>query len=188
MRNNSNNTVIPARSWATPGSACVWREIPAQPMLTGMAVLLIGLRRMIVVASLIFATTSHAATLPVTIHTVHGPKHLTLEIAATEPARQQGLMHRKTLAPSDGMIFLFPAPAPQSFWMKNTPLPLDILYVNPAGRIVSIARGEPFSTAPLPSDGPVNSVIELDAGRAKRDAISIGDEVDYALPPSVTIR
>lgn len=140
-----------------------------------------------VVAALFFVHMASAATLPVTIRTAHGPQQYRLEIAATEEARQRGLMHRNTLSPNDGMIFLFPAPALQSFWMKNTPLPLDILFIDTRGRIVTIAKGEPFSTTPIHSGVVVNSVIELDAGRAARDGIAIADEVNYALPPSISI-
>ncbi len=115
---------------------------------------------------------------------------LRLEIAATPEAREKGLMQRKTLTPCDGMAFFFPstsprdeAPrfAPQKFWMKNTLIPLDILFVDEAGKIISIITATPLSLEPVGPDAPVATVIEIAGGRAAKEGIVVGDRVQYEL-------
>lgn len=117
---------------------------------------------------------------------------LRLETAPTPEARERGLMYRETLAPCDGMAFFFPSLSPekprftpQKFWMKNTPLPLDMLFVDALGRITFIATAKPHSLTPIGPDTPTMSVIEIDAGRAARENIRVGDKVSYELevPP-----
>lgn len=103
-----------------------------------------------------------------------------VEIADEEPERQRGLMFRPPLEADRGMLFQWPGEAAreQSFWMRNTPSSLDILYIDPQGRIVSIAaHATPFSEAPIPSNGPANGVLELRAGRAAEIGAKPGDKV-----------
>ncbi|OGN49725.1 MAG: hypothetical protein A2352_06315 [Caulobacterales bacterium RIFOXYB1_FULL_67_16] len=103
-----------------------------------------------------------------------------VEIADEEPERQRGLMFRPPLEADRGMLFQWPGEAAreQSFWMRNTPSALDILYIDPQGRIVSIAsHTTPFSEAPIPSNGPANGVLELRAGRAAEIGAKPGDKV-----------
>lgn len=105
-----------------------------------------------------------------------------VEIADEEPERQRGLMFREPLADDRGMLFEWPGePArEQSFWMKNTPSPLDIIYINPQGRIVSIvANATPMSETPLFSYGAANGVLELRAGRAAEIDAKAGDQVRH---------
>ena len=105
-----------------------------------------------------------------------------VEIADEEPERQRGLMFREPLADDRGMLFEWPGePArEQSFWMKNTPSPLDIIYINPQGRIVSIvANATPMSETPLFSYGAANGVLELRAGRAAEIGAKPGDQVRH---------
>ncbi len=109
---------------------------------------------------------------------------LKLETATTPQARAHGLMQRKTLAPHDGMAFFFPRPAPQKFWMKNTLIPLDMLFIDAAGRIIYIGHGTPLSLDPVGTDMPIATVIEIDAGRAAREGIAVGDKVAYAVETS----
>ena len=119
---------------------------------------------------------------------------LRLETAATPEAREKGLMHRKTLAPCDGMVFFFPSISsdpvskfidpeftPQKFWMKNTLIPLDILFVDEAGKIISIITATPLSLEPVGPDAPVATVIEIAGGRAAKEGIVVGDRVQYEL-------
>lgn len=102
-----------------------------------------------------------------------------LEMALDATAREQGLMHRKTLAPADGMAFFFPQKAAYKFWMKNTLIPLDMLFVDEAGRIVYITTAKPLSLTPVGPESPVISVIEIMGGRAAREGINVGDKVRY---------
>ncbi len=122
--------------------------------------------------------------------THRGALTLNLELVTTPEGRERGLMNRTSLQPYDGMAFFFPRVAPQYFWMKNTLIPLDILFIDQNRRIVTIARGEPFSEARLGSNGPIETVIELDAGRAAKDGIAVGDVVHYEtkVPPSQLAR
>lgn len=104
---------------------------------------------------------------------------LQLEPASTPEARTRGLMDRSSLKPAEGMAFFFPAPATQKFWMKNTIIPLDILFVDAENRIVDVAHGLPGSLMPMGTDTPVISVIEIEAGAAALLGIGIGDTVHY---------
>lgn len=112
--------------------------------------------------------------------TASGEHTFWVEIADAEPERQRGLMFRPPLEADRGMLFQWPGEAPreQSFWMRNTPSALDILYIDPQGRIVSIAsHATPFSETPIPSNGPANGVLELRAGRAAEIGAQAGDKV-----------
>lgn len=148
------------------------------------------MKRSVFLAALFFAQAVAAATVvPVTIETAKKPVVLKLEVAATELSREKGLMYRKTLKPNDGMLFLFPQSNRISFWMKNTPLPLDILFVASNGKIIHIAENTtPYSLTPIASDGVYISTIELNAGRAKREGIAEGDHVTYQLPKEVHVQ
>ncbi|MFC6656249.1 DUF192 domain-containing protein [Roseibium salinum] len=100
------------------------------------------------------------------------------EIAATSEQRARGLMFREEMAADHGMLFIFEGESNRSFWMKNTPLPLDIIYIDAAGRIVSIAADTtPFSEAVIPSGAPARFVLELNAGTAEKIGIERGDQV-----------
>ncbi|WP_312689571.1 DUF192 domain-containing protein [Brevundimonas nasdae] len=117
------------------------------------------------------------------IVTASGEHHFWVEIADTEPKRQRGLMFRPPLEDDRGMLFEWPGePArEQSFWMRNTPSSLDIIYIDPQGKIVSIAaHATPFSEAPIPSNGPANGVLELRAGRAAEIGAKPGDKVVHS--------
>lgn len=88
-----------------------------------------------------------------------------IEIADDEYEITTGLMYRKTMADSAGMLFMFPTSEQRSFWMKNTFIPLDIIFVNEKLEIVSIQKyTRPFSEAPIPSVGDAKYVIEVNAG------------------------
>ena len=103
-----------------------------------------------------------------------------VEIADDEPERQNGLMNRPSMARDRGMLFQFPIEGERSFWMKNTYIPLDIIYIAKDGRIVSIAaRTTPFSEAPIPSMGAANGVLEINGGLAEELGIKAGDTVKH---------
>lgn len=106
-----------------------------------------------------------------------------VELAASEAAQARGLMFRTELGDNEGMLFPSDPPQPRSFWMKNTPLSLDIIFIGTDGRISNIeADTVPYSEAPVRSVGFANAVLELRAGRAKELGIAPGDEVIYRLP------
>ncbi|TAD77831.1 MAG: DUF192 domain-containing protein [Sphingomonadales bacterium] len=106
-----------------------------------------------------------------------------VELAASPEAQARGLMFRTALGDNEGMLFPSPAPEPRSFWMKNTPLSLDIIFIGPDGRIANIAADTvPYSLDSVRSSGLTSAVLELRAGRAKALGIVPGDRVSYDLP------
>jgi uncharacterized membrane protein (UPF0127 family) len=112
------------------------------------------------------------------IETNKGPHRFTVEVAADSASQERGLMYRRTLAPDAGMIFVFGQNEFVSFWMKNTFLPLDMLFVKADGTISTIqANAVPFSETSIQSAEPVLAVIELNGGRAKALGIEPGDKV-----------
>jgi uncharacterized membrane protein (UPF0127 family) len=117
---------------------------------------------------------------PLTVTTASGEHRFMVEIADDEPARQRGLMGRERLPDDRGMLFQFPDVAERGFWMSNTPNALDIIYIDPRGRIVSIAKNTtPFSEEIIPSNGPASGVLELRAGRADEIGARPGDKVTH---------
>ena len=117
-----------------------------------------------------------------------GEQHrFTIELASTEGERARGLMFRRAMQPDHGMLFDFHRPQPVAFWMKNTPLPLDMLFIDEAGIVVQIAADAvPNSETPIPSEEPIRAVLELNAGTAKRLGITPGAKVRppiFATPP-----
>ncbi|WP_269582297.1 DUF192 domain-containing protein [Roseibium sp. Sym1] len=113
-----------------------------------------------------------------------GEHRFQVDVAATDSQRSYGLMFRQEMAADQGMLFLFEGEGERYFWMKNTPLPLDIIYIGANGEIVSIAADtEPFSLDAIPSGGPAKYVLEVNAGIAKKLDIKAGDTV---ASPSIT--
>jgi uncharacterized membrane protein (UPF0127 family) len=106
-----------------------------------------------------------------------------VELAASEAAQARGLMFREQLGDDEGMLFPSDPPQPRSFWMKNTPLSLDIIFIGTDGRISNIeADTVPYSLAPVRSVGFATAVLELRAGRAKELGIMPGDRVIWEIP------
>ena len=96
----------------------------------------------------------------------------------TGAEREKGLMFRKVVPPDRGMLFDFNPPHPVAFWMHNTVTSLDMLFIAPDGRIISIARNaRPLDDTPIPSGGVVRGVLEIGAGRAAQLGILPGDMV-----------
>jgi uncharacterized protein len=104
-----------------------------------------------------------------------GVRTFTLEVADTEPARNYGLMRRDSLPRNHGMIFVFPDERRRAFWMKNVRFPLDIIFLDAEGKIVSIHRMEAYDTSSTRSDGPARYAIEINAGRAAELGLKPGD-------------
>ena len=120
----------------------------------------------------------------VTLHAERGAVQVQVELALTPEELSRGLMWREELAGDAGMLFVFPDQAIRSFWMKNTPLALDIIYIDRNGRVVSIAQHTvPYSTAPIPSRKPAKYVLEVAAGFARRHGVRAGQRVELPRLP-----
>lgn len=92
---------------------------------------------------------------------------------------KQGLMFRKTLAPDAGMVFIYPRPEYAGIWMKNTYIPLDIIFIDCAGRILNIDTRQPLTTSISYSEKKACTTIEVNAGLAKQWQLTSGDLVRY---------
>lgn len=117
--------------------------------------------------------------IPLSVVTDRGTQRFRAEVAATAAQQQKGLMFRTALGPDEAMIFPNDVPQVRSFWMKNTVIPLDIIFIGPDRRILNIVAGEPYSLDSLPSAGPVINVLEIAGGRAAELGIKPGDVVKW---------
>lgn len=105
---------------------------------------------------------------------------INIELADDDAEREQGLMYRKEMAENAGMLFLMSTEEIQAFWMKNTIISLDILYVDSNRRIVSIHRKcKPYSLNPISSEKPASFVVEVNAGYAEKHGIKVGDLIAF---------
>jgi uncharacterized protein len=122
------------------------------------------------------------ATAELTIVTAKGPQRFHIELAETPAQMEQGLMFRRELAPDAGMLFDFKQPTMATMWMRNTLIPLDMLFVDAMGRIVRIhERAVPLSVVPISAGAPVRAVIEVNGGTAARLGIKPGDRVVFPI-------
>jgi uncharacterized protein len=151
-------------------------------MLARRRLLLLPLLLLAAAAPVALAQLATFATAPLTIVTVGGPREFTVELATTPAQMEQGLMFRQSLAPDAGMLFDYAVPSMAMMWMKNTLIPLDMLFVDAAGRIVNIhERAVPGSLATIAAAAPVRAVIELNGGTAARLGIRPGDRVMFPI-------
>ena len=122
---------------------------------------------------------------PLEIATSKGPAKFMVEFADTEKTREYGLMCRKVMAPDRGMLFDFKGPVDNvAFWMRNTFIPLDIVYIRPDGTVLSIARNvPPLNENPVPAGGRIRAVLELASGRAAQLGILPGDRIVHRIFP-----
>jgi uncharacterized membrane protein (UPF0127 family) len=111
----------------------------------------------------------------------HGRSHaFTVEMARTASQQEQGLMNRHALAPDAGMLFPFDPPPPASFWMRNTLIPLDMIFIRPDGGIARVAANTvPMSETPVAVTEPMTAVLEIRGGRAAQLGIGEGDHVTW---------
>ncbi|WP_414900065.1 DUF192 domain-containing protein [Sphingomonas flavalba] len=126
-------------------------------------------------------TTVAPAADSLTVTTAAGTaRRFSVEIARTPDEQARGLMFRTTLPADHGMLFPMAPPRPASFWMKDTPLSLDIIFIRPDRTIAAIAADTvPYSLEPLESGEPVAAVLEIGGGRAAALGIAAGDRVDW---------
>ena len=105
-----------------------------------------------------------------------------VEVADNNRLRRLGLMHRQNLPENQGMLLLFAQPQRASIWMKNTFIPLDLLYIDDQGRIVKIVENAiPRSTGAMRSNGKVKAVLELNAGQVSKWGLAVGDRVSHSV-------
>jgi uncharacterized membrane protein (UPF0127 family) len=111
-----------------------------------------------------------------------GVHAFTVELADSDTERAKGLMFRRELPEGRGMLFDFHRDQEVSFWMQNTYIPLDMIFIRGDGRILRIAENtEPLSTRLIPSGGPVRAVLEVIAGTARKLGIAPGDRVGHPM-------
>lgn len=113
------------------------------------------------------------------VETQKGKQHrFDVELAVTPAQQAQGLMYRQRMEPDAGMLFLYDRPQNVVMWMKNTLIPLDMIFIDAKGRITGIEeRTVPFSTQTIESPGLASAVLELNAGTAERLGIRVGDRL-----------
>ena len=116
---------------------------------------------------------------PLTIRSKNGVHRFTVEVAATEQQQETGMMFRTSVAGDRGMIFPYDPPQEVAFWMKNTLIPLDIVYIRADGTIARIVHAQAMDLTPLPSGEPIAVVLEIAGGRAKQLGIKEGDRVSW---------
>jgi uncharacterized membrane protein (UPF0127 family) len=132
------------------------------------------------------AAPARAAELPTVELSIKGQR-LVAEIAATDATRTTGLMNRFSLQPDHGMLFVFPRPALQAFWMKNTYVPLSIAFIGADGRILNIEDMAPQTESTHPSRGPARYALEMKKGWFAQHGIEAGEAVQglQRVPPAV---
>ncbi|HLX99549.1 MAG TPA: DUF192 domain-containing protein [Roseiarcus sp.] len=115
-----------------------------------------------------------------TIETSTGRHVFQVEVAADDASRERGLMDRRYMAADHGMLFEFDRDAPVAFWMKNTYIPLDMIFIAPSGVVTHIAaNAEPLSERIVPSGGPCVAVLELNGGTAASIRLKVGDKIRH---------
>jgi uncharacterized membrane protein (UPF0127 family) len=118
-------------------------------------------------------------TVPLRVKTAQGVQTLSMELAITEQEQEKGLMHRPPLPQGRGMLFPYSLPRTMSFWMKDTPAPLDLLFVRPDGTVAAVLHGKANDLTPLSTGEPVSAVMEIGAGEAARMGIVPDDRIEW---------
>jgi uncharacterized membrane protein (UPF0127 family) len=106
-----------------------------------------------------------------------------VELADNDRTREIGMMCRTAMAPDRGMLFDFHTPRDVSFWMRNTLIPLDMVFIQADGRVLWIATAVPLDETPVPAGGPVRAVLEIPGGRARELGVLPGDRVLHRIFP-----
>ena len=122
---------------------------------------------------------SGLAIIPVTVTTDDGSHSFRTEVADTLESQQRGMMFRTEMGADEAMLFPYDEPDIRSFWMRNTVLPLDIIFIDEDGEIINIADGVPYNEVSVMSDREAIAVLELNGGRAEELGIEAGDRVTW---------
>ncbi|WP_395667048.1 DUF192 domain-containing protein [Methylocella sp.] len=127
------------------------------------------------------AEEARAALEPLAIVTASGRHAFEVEVMRTEAGRERGLMFRRAMPQNHGMLFDFDSDGVVNMWMKNTLIPLDMIFIGPTGKVVAlIENAEPLSQRVLSSRVPAHAVLEINGGVAARIGVKIGDAVVHA--------
>lgn len=119
---------------------------------------------------------------PLQVVTSGGVRNFRVRIADDDAERERGLMFVSVMPDDEGMLFDFDAPAMRSFWMKNTLIPLDIIFIGANGRIINIAENTtPYSLDPVPSTAPATAVLEIGGGLSAELGIKPGDRIVHRI-------
>lgn len=116
---------------------------------------------------------------PLTITSATGVHRFTVEIAQTSEQQRHGMMFRTAIGPDEGMLFPYDPPQHAGFWMRNTLIPLDMIFIRADGKIARIATARPLDESAVPSGEPVAAVLEIAGGRAAELGIREGDTVEW---------
>jgi uncharacterized membrane protein (UPF0127 family) len=116
---------------------------------------------------------------PLTIRSASGEHHFSVQVAATPEQQEQGLMFYRSLGGDQGMIFPYDPPQNVAFWMKNTLIQLDMVFIRADGTIARIVTAKPLDVTPVPAGEPIVGVLEIRGGRAAELGIREGDKVDW---------
>lgn len=109
-------------------------------------------------------------------------KRLDIEVANTPYEWETGLMHRESMEDDQGMLFIYPRESPRSFYMKNTHIPLDIIFYDSDSTVVSFhENAQPLDETSIPSGGPARFILEVNAGKVQEWNIETGDKIDFTL-------
>ncbi len=159
------------------------RECFRRPERTATAFWLVFLALLVSFGSLpakIWADEPVATVEQLEIDTASGPHSFLVEVARTEPQRERGLMFRRALPADRGMLFNFETERPVQMWMKNTYLPLDMVFISRTGKVIGLAENtEPLSERIISSGAPAYAVLEINAGVAAAIGLKIGDRVKH---------
>ena len=118
--------------------------------------------------------------IPLSVTSANGKHPFRVELARSRFEQARGLMFRTAMGADEGMLFPLDPPRPASFWMKNTVIPLDIIFIGRDRRVLNVAaKTVPYSEDPIPSEGDVAAVLELVGGRAAQLGIAAGDKVAW---------
>lgn len=144
--------------------------------------------RVLLYLAIVFAVApafAAAKTERLVVETSAGVRVFDVEVVREEKERNRGLMYRKKLADTGGMLFDYDPPQDVAFWMKNTYIPLDIIFIDASGRIITIAaETTPLSLDRIPSNGLARGVLEIKGGLAAKRGIKVGDRVRHAIFPA----